>query len=141
MYTDLDGAGTANYTRRLVMVVQSEFGRRLRQNDDQGTDHGHANPMLVMGGEVNGGVHGRWPGLANELLFDGADLDVATDFRRVLSEIVVRRFGNTNIEEIFPGYSQQYASEGPLGIVQGSDLPVGGGDKPKQMPATLGSLG
>ena len=47
LYTDLDGAGSANYTQRLTMVVQSEFGRRLSENADRGTDHGHGNPMIV----------------------------------------------------------------------------------------------
>ena len=87
------------------MVVLSEFGRRLRENDDSGTDHGHGNVMLVLGGQVNGGVHGVWPGLRNDQLYDGADLAVTTDYRRVLSEIIVRRLGNNRLDQVFPGYN------------------------------------
>lgn len=57
-YTDLDGSGANNYTDRLTMVVMSEFGRRLVQNADKGTDHGHGNMMLVLSGNAIGGVHG-----------------------------------------------------------------------------------
>lgn len=60
-----------------------------------------------------------WPGLSNEQLFDGADLDVTTDYRRVLSEILIRRIGNNQIGLIFPGYT----GYSPLGVVAGTDLP------------------
>jgi uncharacterized protein (DUF1501 family) len=118
-YLDLDGAGGGNYTNRLTVIVQSEFGRRLRQNDDNGTDHGHGNTLMVLSGNALGGLHGAWPGLDNGQLFDGADVAVTTDYRRVLSEILIRRLGNNNIGEIFPGY-QDYS---PLGLVDGVDLP------------------
>ncbi len=123
-YRDMDGSGANNYASRLTVVVMSEFGRRLRENDDRGTDHGHGGFMLVMSGNANGGVHGSWPGLSNAQLFDGADLEVTTDYRQVLSEILIRRMGNPRIGEIFPGY-QGYQ---PLGIVNGVDMPPVGGD-------------
>jgi uncharacterized protein (DUF1501 family) len=118
-YTDLDGGGSENYTRRLTIVVMSEFGRRLRENADRGSDHGHGCFMLVLSGNAIGGVHGNWPGLANSQLFDGTDLAVTTDYRRVLSEILIRRMGNNNLGVVFPGY-QDYQ---PLGVVTGSDQP------------------
>ncbi len=118
-YTDLDGNGAQDYTRRLTLVVESEFGRRLVQNADRGTDHGHGNVMMVLSGNALGGVHGSWPGLANGQLFDGADLEVTTDYRRVLSEILIRRMCNNNLGEVFPGYG----GYSPLGIVAGNDLP------------------
>ena len=118
-YTDLDGAGAENYIDRTTVVVETEFGRRLRENDDRGLDHGHASMMMVMGGSVTGGVHGTWPGLSNEQLYDNADLEVTTDYRRVLSEILIRRLGNPNLGVVFPGY-QGYQ---PLGVVQGADVP------------------
>jgi uncharacterized protein (DUF1501 family) len=105
-YTDLDGCGASNYNKRTTIVVMSEFGRRLRENANHGTDHGHGNVMLVLGGNVNGGqVYGQWPGLRNDQLYDGADLAITTDYRRVLSEIVTRRLGNPNLGTIFPNYS------------------------------------
>ncbi len=48
----------------VVVVTMSEFGRTVRENGNRGTDHGHGNAMLVLGGPVKGGkVYGRWPGL------------------------------------------------------------------------------
>ncbi len=118
-YTDLDGAGGSNYTSRLTVVVQSEFGRRLKENGNRGTDHGHGNVMFVLGGNVNGGkVYGAWPGLHTDQLYDRADLAVTTDYRRVLSEILIRRLGNPKLGTIFPGYTGYT----PLGILQGTDL-------------------
>ncbi|MEM9594012.1 MAG: DUF1501 domain-containing protein [Acidobacteriota bacterium] len=119
LYTDLDGAGSANYTQRVTIVVMSEFGRRLRENGDRGSDHGHGNAMMVLSGNATGGIHGVWPGLSNEQLYQGADLAVTTDYRRVLSEILIRRMGNNFLGEVFPGY-QGYA---PLGVVNGVDIP------------------
>jgi uncharacterized protein (DUF1501 family) len=119
LYTDLDGSGDDNYTQRLMVVVMSEFGRRLRENDDVGTDHGHGGVMLVLGGSVNGGLFGDWPGLHHDQLYDGADLDVTTDYRRVLCEILIRRLGNPYLGTIFPGFTDYV----PLGVVQGEDLP------------------
>ena len=74
LYTDLDGGGAANHTQRLTVLVQSEFGRRFAENSDDGTDHGHGNLMMVLGGNANGGLHGAWPGLAPGQLFEGLDL-------------------------------------------------------------------
>jgi uncharacterized protein (DUF1501 family) len=109
-YLDLD----SGYTDRLSVVVISEFGRRLVQNESYGTDHGHGSVMLTLGGNVNGGqVFGTWPGLHNDQLYDHADLAVTTDYRQVLSELLSKRLGSTNIENIFPGFSGKY---NPLGI-------------------------
>lgn len=119
LYTDLDGVGSSNYAQRLTVAVQSEFGRRLVQNADRGTDHGHGNVMMVLSGNANGGVHGQWPGLGPGQLFDNADVAVTTDFRRVFSEILIRRMGNNHLGFVFP----DYADYSPLGIVGGVDIP------------------
>ncbi len=118
LYSDLDGAGSENYTQCLTVAVMSEFGRRFDENADSGTDHGHGNVMMVMGGNVNGGLHGNWPGLAPGQLFEGVDLEVTTDYRQVLSEILIRRLGNNKLGTVFPGY----ANYQPLGVVSGPDL-------------------
>jgi len=118
-WTDLDGTGASNYTQRLTAVVQSEFGREVRENSDDGTEHGYGNTMFVLSGSANGGLHGTWPGLAPDQRVDGTDLAVTTDYRQVLSEVLIRRMCNPNLGAIFPGYS----GYSPLGIVQGADLP------------------
>ena len=98
----------------VTVVVMSEFGRRLAENASQGTDHGHGGAMLVLGsGVVGGRVHGQWPGLAKEMLYDLEDLRVTTDFRQVLGEIVEKKLGNPALGEVFPGFSDYR----PLGLV------------------------
>jgi uncharacterized protein (DUF1501 family) len=89
----------------VTLVTMSEFGRTVKENGDRGTDHGHANVMFVLGGDVRGGkVYGDWPGLQEEQLYDGRDLALTTDFRDVLSELVARHLGNSNLRFVFPGY-------------------------------------
>ncbi len=88
----------------VVVVTMSEFGRTARQNGTAGTDHGHANVMFVLGGQVRGGkVYGKWPGLSDGQLNEGRDLAVTTDFRRVLGEAAFKTLGSRNMEIIFPG--------------------------------------
>jgi uncharacterized protein (DUF1501 family) len=92
----------------ITLVTMSEFGRTARQNGTGGTDHGHANAMFVLGGQVKGGkVYGRWPGLNNEQLNEGRDLAVTTDFRQVLGEAVAKTIGANNLELVFPGAKLQ----------------------------------
>lgn len=111
----------AAYHGRLTVVVMSEFGRRLKENRNGGTDHGHGGLLMLLGGNVQGGrMHGTWPGLANEQLDRGVDLTVATDFRTVLSEIAIRRMATPYLSEIFPGFENYQ----PLEVVTGTDLPI-----------------
>ena len=82
-FQDLGSLGS-----RVTLATISEFGRRVAQNGNRGLDHGWGNMMLVMGGGVRGGqYYGQWPGLANGKLVSG-DLQVTTDYRNVLGEIV-----------------------------------------------------
>jgi uncharacterized protein (DUF1501 family) len=88
-----------------VVITMSEFGRTARENGNRGTDHGHANVMFVLGGPVRGGrVYGRWPGLEPSQLYEGRDLALTTDFRRVLGEAVSRHLGSANLNSVFPGF-------------------------------------
>jgi uncharacterized protein (DUF1501 family) len=88
-----------------VVLTMSEFGRTVRQNGTGGTDHGHANAMLVIGGSVRGGkVYGQWPGLRDEQLFEGRDLALTTDFRDVFGEVAAKHLGNADLRKVFPGY-------------------------------------
>jgi uncharacterized protein (DUF1501 family) len=89
----------------VVVVTMSEFGRTAKENGNRGTDHGHANCMFVMGGNVKGGrVSGNWPGLADHQLNEGRDLALTTDFRSVLSEVLVKHVGATDLKTVFPGF-------------------------------------
>ncbi|MCR6662127.1 MAG: DUF1501 domain-containing protein [Luteimonas sp.] len=100
---------------RVTVVVQSEFGRRVRQNGSNGTDHGYGNPLLVFGGPVNGRrFYGSWAGLDPEILSPHfGDIPVTTDYRRVFWELLNKRMDQNQIANIFPGYAGYSA----LGIV------------------------
>ena len=101
-YTDL-GDRIADVT----VVTMSEFGRTAKENGNRGTDHGHANVMFAFGGGIKGGkVYGDWPGLEPEQLYENRDLNLTTDFRDVLGELVTRQLGNRNMASVFPGYEQ-----------------------------------
>jgi len=102
-WTDLGDLGEDT-----VVVTMSEFGRTARENGNRGTDHGHANVMFVIGGPVKGGrVYGHWPGLDQSQLYEGRDLAVTTDFRRVVGEAVYRHLGNKALGQVFPGFDNQ----------------------------------
>jgi uncharacterized protein (DUF1501 family) len=89
----------------VALITLSEFGRTARENGNRGTDHGHANVILALGGPVRGGkVYGRWPGLAPEVLYEGRDLDLTTDFRTVCGEVISRHLGQKDLSKIFPGF-------------------------------------
>lgn len=90
----------------VVVLTMSEFGRMARQNGSGGTDHGHAGAMFVIGAGVRAHrVHGTWPGLAPEQLYEGRDLAVTTDFRAVFAEVARTHLGATKLDALFPGYA------------------------------------
>jgi uncharacterized protein (DUF1501 family) len=105
-WTDLQ-----DYQDRLTIVTMTEFGRRLQENQSQGTDHGSASYMLALGAGIKGGkIYGSWPGLKANQLRNG-DLAVTTDYRRVLSEVLVKRHGQNQINAVFPNLAYN-----PLGF-------------------------
>lgn len=92
------------YHNRMVVVMITEFGRRLRSNKSNGTDHGRGGVMSVLGGKVRGGkFFGAWPGLTSAQLDEGVDLAVTTDYRRVLTEVLDHVNGRRNAS-FFPDY-------------------------------------
>src|SRR3546814_12893994 len=105
-------------TRTYTLVPYTTLVRS--QNGSLGTDHGYGNPLLLLGGAVNGRkLYGSWKGLDPEILSPYfGDVPVTTDFRRVLSELLVRRMGNNRLSAVFPGYTG-YSSHG---LTQGSDM-------------------
>lgn len=89
-YADLDAHGLAD---RVIVLVFSEFGRRPRETNDGGTDHGYGSVWFVVGGAVKGGVYGEYPSIApSSLVLDG-NVAVTTDFRSVYATIIAKHMG------------------------------------------------
>ncbi|MFN7560649.1 MAG: DUF1501 domain-containing protein [Prosthecobacter sp.] len=104
----------SRFHSRMTIVVHTEFGRRLKSNQSEGTDHGYGGVHMVLGQGIKGGrLHGEWRGLANEHLDEGADLAITTDYRTLLSEVLTKRVGLDDVKNIFPGFAMPKA----LGIV------------------------
>ncbi|HYN84575.1 MAG TPA: DUF1501 domain-containing protein [Pyrinomonadaceae bacterium] len=95
----------------VVILTMSEFGRTARENGTRGTDHGHANAMLVVGGAVRGRrVYGDWPGLGPDQLHDGRDLALTTDFRHVFAELATKHLRAPDPQRIFPDHTSTPAN-------------------------------
>lgn len=89
-YADMAAHGLGD---RLLVLAFSEFGRRAYENTDNGTDHGFAGGMFVVGDAVRGGVYGDYPSLAEDrLVFDG-NIDVTVDFRSVYATVLGNYLG------------------------------------------------
>ncbi len=103
--TDLDAR-----MAKTVVLVMSEFGRTVRENGTNGTDHGHGGFMFVVSGAVKpsplpSGVYGRWDGLQMANLYQARDLPTSTDFRDVFAEVLRKVFRfDCDAHQFFPGY-------------------------------------
>ncbi len=87
------------------IVLISEFGRTLRENGSVGTDHGHGQAMLLLGGGIKGGrVYGDWPGLGDKELFMNGSVAGRTDYRDVLGEVLTKRGKVGSLTRVFPGH-------------------------------------
>ena len=120
------GAGVGAFCQDLgkrmedvMLVTLSEFGRTAHENGNRGTDHGHANAMFVIGGGVQGGFHGTWPGLGRDQLYEGRDLALTTDFRSVVGEVLTRHLGAPDLARIFPGFDVAAGFRGLFGTDRG----------------------
>lgn len=99
---------------QVTVVVMTEFGRRVEQNANAGTDHGHGAAVLLLGGGLAGGaVHGHWQELAPDVLEQG-DVPGWNDYRDVLAEVVGKRLGlgADALAQVFPGHRAQ-----PVGVM------------------------
>lgn len=76
-YSDLKNQGLHD---RVLVMTWSEFGRRVKANASQGTDHGSAAPLFFIGAPVKGGLYGQRPSLEN---LDNGNLRYTVDFRSV----------------------------------------------------------
>jgi uncharacterized protein (DUF1501 family) len=93
--------------RDTVVVLATEFGRTVRINGTEGTDHGTATVALLVGGALKGGrVIADWPGLKSADLYENRDLKPTTDLRAVLKGVLkdhLRADERTLAENVFPG--------------------------------------
>lgn len=76
---------TTDRGKNVTVLVYSEFGRRVHANGSDGTDHGTAGPLFVLGEKVNGGFHGVQPSLTD---LSNGDLKSTTDFRDVYASVL-----------------------------------------------------
>jgi uncharacterized protein (DUF1501 family) len=88
--------------RQVTVLVYSEFGRRVRANGSDGTDHGTAGPVFLLGRGVQGGFHGAEPSLTD---LDDGDLKQTTDFRSVYASLLTGDLG-TDPARVLDGWSQ-----------------------------------
>jgi uncharacterized protein (DUF1501 family) len=95
---DLERLGRAD---QVVVMIFSEFGRRVPENTSLGTDHGTANLMFVVGTRVRGGHYGQRPSLT--ALDPGDNLVYTTDFRRVYATVITGWLGFTRTDELLRG--------------------------------------
>jgi uncharacterized protein (DUF1501 family) len=86
----IDDVSRTVSNRKVLLLVFSEFGRRLAENGSRGTDHGTAAPVFLFGSGVAGGVHGPYPNLV-DLVDD--DPVFAIDFRRVYATVLEKWLG------------------------------------------------
>ena len=86
--------------RNVVVMVYSEFGRRVEANASQGTDHGTSGPVFIAGPHVKGGFYGDEPSLTD--LADG-DLKTTTDFRDIYHELLSRTLASDPEPSVGPG--------------------------------------
>jgi uncharacterized protein (DUF1501 family) len=99
-YDDLAAQGLLNST---LVMVYTEFGRRISENGSQGTDHGAGGVMMLMGGLVRGGLYGTSASLSQDpqnptLENNASDVRFETDFRSVYATVVDRWLSANSIE-------------------------------------------
>ncbi len=94
---DLERIGRAD---DVAMMMFTEFGRRVEENANQGTDHGTAGPMFIIGKGVKGGFYGETPSLTD---LDDGNLKMTTDFRRVYATMISDWMGSKQTASILKG--------------------------------------
>jgi uncharacterized protein (DUF1501 family) len=95
----LDDLKSAKLDDRVVLLAFSEFGRRVQENDSQGTDHGTAGPVFLAGSSVSGGLVGKAPDLTDP---ESGDVKIGIDFRSVYATILDQWLG-VSAKEVMGG--------------------------------------
>jgi uncharacterized protein (DUF1501 family) len=88
--------------RETLVLLFSEFGRRVGENGSGGTDHGAAGLAMALGSRVKGGLHGRAPALDR---LDDGDLAFTTDFRALYATCLEHVFGLDPAAVLDPGFA------------------------------------
>ncbi|MEQ1933045.1 MAG: DUF1501 domain-containing protein [Fimbriimonadaceae bacterium] len=97
--------------KETTVIVMTEFGRRVYENQSLGTDHGRGSILFALGGNVKGGkIHGKFMGLDKANL-EGDDVKVTTDYRAILAEALQKRMGFGETEKVF-----SQANLNPIGL-------------------------
>lgn len=96
---DIERLGMAD---RVSVLVYSEFGRRVPENANQGTDHGSANVMFLAGKSVNGGHYGQAPSLTK--LTEGDNLIHTVDFRQVYATAIDGWLDQNKADQVLKGH-------------------------------------
>jgi uncharacterized protein (DUF1501 family) len=99
-YDDLRAHGNE---RRVLTLTFSEFGRRIEENGSQGTDHGEASPLFLIGGGVKGGMYGTLPDLSATNM---GNLRYTTDFRSVYATVLERWLGRPSAALLHGSFTQ-----------------------------------
>jgi uncharacterized protein (DUF1501 family) len=89
----------------VVLITSTEFGRTAAENGSQGTDHGYASTWYAIGGGIQGGIYGEWPGLQASDLRDGRYLNTTIDYRNIYAEILTNHMINTDFARILPNFT------------------------------------
>ena len=94
-----------SYRSQVTTVVLTEFGRRVYENGSLGTDHGRGFALMAIGEKIDGGrVIGEWPGLIEENGEGPGGLQIRSDYRSVLSELLVGVMGCHSVDKVFPDF-------------------------------------
>src|SRR5205807_9368719 len=125
LLSGLDGAlaefegGLGARWRNTVVVVATEFGRTVRINGTEGTDHDTGTIALLAGGAVKGGrVSSDWPSLKPASLYQGRDLAPTTDLRAIMKGVLHDQFGLAErvlAEAVFPDSAPVKSMKGLVG--------------------------
>lgn len=98
----LDRMAKTEQGQKVIVAVYSEFGRRVKANASDGTDHGTASDVFLVGPRVNGGLYGEPPNLSK---LDSGDLKYSTDFRDVYASVLDRAL-NADPAQVLSGWSK-----------------------------------
>jgi uncharacterized protein (DUF1501 family) len=91
-----------NLMNDVAVLVCTEFGRTARQNNNSGTDHGHAATWMVMSKNVKGGIYGEWPGMSESALkVRGNAVDHSVENRDIVHELLSVHMGYKNLNRFW----------------------------------------